>query len=61
MLLGVSRSPFYYRPKGKSAENLAPMRFHLVAVMAWATRHVLSRRLSNTTGEAPTSTDIVTS
>ncbi len=99
-LLGVSRSSLYYRPKGKSAEELALMRlmgmeaiyrrprtsvansehrifpyllrdleikradhvwcadityvpvsqgfFYLVAVMDWATRHVLSWRLSNT-------------
>ncbi len=118
MLLGVSRSSYYYRPKGESCENLALMRrmdelhmdhpfdgsrqmmqlmgmeatyrrprtsipnsehrvpyplrgleisradhvwcadityvpvsqgfFYLVAVMDWATRHVLSWRLSNT-------------
>ena len=45
-LLSISRSSFYYATKGESAAIAARRR--KVAIMDWATRHVLAWRLLNT-------------
>ena len=45
VLLGVSRSSLYYRPKGESAENLALMR-HLRREGATAGRHRIRRLMA---------------
>jgi putative transposase len=53
-LVNLSRSAFYYTPVGVDAETLAMMKeidrvfLYLLAIMDWATRKVLSWRLSNT-------------
>src|SRR5437588_191138 len=47
-LLGIARSSFYYRPRPESAEELELLKRLDRIFTDWATRRVLSWRLSNT-------------